>query len=484
MKKRAGFFLIEILLGIAVFAIFLAGIAMTLIYGQENTLDSGDRTRGAYLTERTMEGVRAIRDGSFAAVTTGTKGIWVSRATNLWAFSGTTVTASGSFIVKVTIASKASDWMIFTGSTVWKHGYHGSGAVRLMGEITDWKTPKTVGNWATSSVEGSVTPGGTPQFNRVAVAGTGAYVTCEAVAGLYMFNIANTAAPVRVNTAFSIGFGATGVAVRGQRLYVLTKDPNAELKVYRVVTGSSPVLVTSYNLPGSALGTDVSIGYNLLYVTASSPSPGQNALYSFDISNSGSLVSKQGIFDTTNLDTWNGVALSGTSAYLASTMDAGELRLAHATSTGGLTLRGSYNLSDRVLDGTVIAIAGTSALLGTQRGDGFGGRPNISEVVLFDVRTSGIPSSAWYHEGSGTIMGLGMDACRAFGFVVDSSYKKAFQVFDLKNKATLSEYAPTYTATGLGRGLSYDYVRDRVYVLTDDAFLIFRPTGAGSTACQ
>lgn len=343
-----------------------------------------------------------------------------------------------------------------------------------MGEITDWKSVKSIGNWATSSLEGSVAPGGSPQFNKVAVAGTVAYATCEAVAGLYMFNIANTAAPARLNSSFSIGFGATDVAVRGQRLYVLTKDPNAELKLYNISSSSTPVLITSYDLPGTALGTSVGINWNLLYVSAKTGGTGQ--LYTFDISNSGSVVLKQSIADS---DDMNMVALSGTSAYIGSSVDTAELRVANATTTGGLTLMGGFNLTDRTLNGTAIAVAGTSALLGTQKG------ASIAEVVLFDVHTSGIPSTAWYHEGSGTIMGLAMDPCRSFGFIADSSNKKAFQVFDLKNKASLSEYSPTYdSASGLARGLAYDYVRDRVYLLTDNAFLIFRPTGAGSVTCQ
>ena len=46
---------------------------------------------------------------------------------------------------------------------------------------------------------------------------------------------------------------------------------------------------------------------------------------------------------------------------------------------------------------------------------------------------------------------------------------------DLKNKSTLSELWTYVSPTGIGRGLAYDLVRDRMYGLTDSALYIFKP---------
>lgn len=476
LHKRPGYLILEVLLGTTIFAMLLAGTAMTLIYGQENTINAGDRTRGAYLTERTMEGVRAIRDASFSSVSTGTKGIWVHKNTGLWGFSGSQVTLTGSYVVSVSISSKASGWMSFTGSTTWKHGYNRAGAVNLWGEITDWKSAQSIGNWASPSVDGTYAPGGTPSFNEVAVSGNTAYVTVGTSPGFYIIDITNTASPSRLNSGFSIGSAATGIAVKGKRLYVLTADTAAELKVYSITSASNPVLITSYNLPGSALGTGLGIGYNNLYVTSSySATAGESEFYSFDISNSGSIVLKSSYNDT---DSLNAVALSGTSAYIAASIDTAELRVMQTMSSGSLALVGGANLTDRTLDGTAIAVSGTSALLGTQRGT------SIQEVVMFDIGGGDLPSSAlgpWYHEGSGTIMDLAMDPYRCYGFIAASSNKKAFQVMNMRNKATLPELYSYNSTSGLARGLAYDLVRDRVYVMTDTAFLIFKPATSGAT---
>ncbi len=477
-RKRPGFLLLEVLLGIAVFSIFLAGLGMTLLYGQENTINAGDRTRGVYLTTRTMEAIRSMRDASFASVTTGTKGIWPHKSTNMWAFSGTQVTLSGAYTVSVTVSSKASDWMAFTGTTTWKHGYNRGGTVKLYGEITDWKAKKTVGNWASASLEASLAPGGTPLFNDIAVAGNVAYITCNATTGLYMMDISNTASPTRINSSFSLGYSATDVVIRGKRLYVLTSDSNAELKVYSITNATaSPVLITSYNLPGSGLGRSLALGWYNLYVTATySATTGQYEYYSFDITNSGSLVLEGSLHDT---DTPSAIALTGTSAYIGSALDTAELRVLKASSTGGLSNAGSYNVSDRTLNGISMAVSGTSAILGTEKGT------TISEMVLFNIGGGGVPSGAasgpWYHDTSGSLLDVDMDMYRCYTFVAADSGRKAFQVVDMRNKTTLPELYSYNATTGRARGLFYDLVRDRVYLTTDSAILIFRPSTSGGT---
>jgi hypothetical protein len=465
----------EALLGVTIFAIFLGALAITIIYGQESTIIAGDRTRATYLTERNLAGIRSIRDGSFSSVSAGQYGVWVNHS-GVWAFSGTKITLSGSYISTITISSLASDWLSMTGSTYWKHGYNRAGTATLVTELTNWQTKKSIGNWASPSLEGSYVPGGSPLFNRIAISGNTAYVGTNASNGLYLLDITNTASPARVSSSFSIGYAAADVVVKGKRLYVLTTDPSAEVKLYSITSAQSPVLLASYNLPGSALGTSLGLGRNNLYVTAATPGAGQHQIYSFDATNSGSLA-LEGTFDDT--DDANMIALSGTSAYIASSVDTAELRVVNAYYSGSLALVGAYNLTDRTLNGTAIALAGTSAILGTQAGS------SIQEMVLFDIGTGGVPTGSsggpWYHEASGSVVGAAIDPYQCYGFLGVSSGHKALQVVDIRSKATLPQLASYDSATGLGRSLAYDVVRDRLYLMTDSAVLIFKPSAVGGT---
>src|SRR5581483_9328411 len=97
---------------------------------------------------------RAIRDGSYAAVTSGAHGFAVSHA-GTWTFSGTSLTSTGSYASVLTVTPIASDWMTLSSLTNWKHGYNRSGSVLLTTELTDWQGTRTVGNWSSLTVDGS-----------------------------------------------------------------------------------------------------------------------------------------------------------------------------------------------------------------------------------------------------------------------------------------------------------------------------------------
>ncbi|HVW66509.1 MAG TPA: hypothetical protein VHA78_02140 [Candidatus Peribacteraceae bacterium] len=473
--SRPGFLLLEALLGIAIFAIFLSALAITIIYGQESTVIAGDRTRGSYLTEQALEAVRSIRDGSFSSVTSGMHGVWINGG-NIWAFSGSSVVESGGYVTSVSISSLSSDWMTMTGSTYWKHGYNRAGTATLVTELTDWQTKTAVGNWASPSIEGTYNAGTAVGFNRIAVSGDTAYVTTDASNGLYLLDISNPASPARVDSSFSIGYGATDAVIHGRRLYVMTADPNAELKLYSIDAPQSPVLLASYNLPGSALGKELGFGRNDLYVAATTPGSGQHQLYSFDATDSGALTLMGTIDDT---DNYNAVALSGTAAYIATSLDADELRVVNAMSSGSISIAGGYNLSG-TYDASAIAVSGTSALLGTLQ-------TGSQNMVMFDISdaSNGVPTpppGPWYYNASGSVLGLAMDPNHCYAFVGAATGHKAFQVVDMRNKSSLPQLYSYDSSYGKGRSVAYDPVSDRIYLMTDNAVLIFQP-GTGGTSC-
>ena len=475
LHRRSGFLMVEVLLGIAVFALFMTAIGLTLFNGQESSIVGGDWVRGAFFAERSLEGVRSIRDGNFSSLTTGQHGVALQSGT--WALSGSEVNTGSGYHTNVVITSLASDWKQVVATTKWKNGYNRSGSIILTTELTDWRSTGHIGDWSSVTPESNTAPGGNPLFNNLAVSGNYAFITSDTSgggAGLYVYDISDTAAPVRVAGSFTLGASGYGVAVRGGTLYVITGDSSQEIRAYSITsptTLSSANLRISYNLPGSALGKSLGLNGRYLYVgAAASAVAGEKELYSFDVINSGAIVLKSSVDDDSS--TVNAVSLTGTSAYLASSMDTSELRVFSVSITGAIILAGGYNLSDRTLDGLMIATVGTSALLGTQKGS------SIQEAVLFDLENGGVPDpppGPWYHEASGSVVGLAIDPTVCYGFIAASSGRKAFQVMNIRDKS-LPELTSYNSATGLARGLTYDPIRDRVYLLTDTAFLIFKPT--------
>ena len=481
LRRRNGFLLMEALLGISVFAIFVSAVGLTLLYGQENTISSGNRIRGAYLTERSLEAARSIRDGNFASLTPGTHGVAIGPA-GTWTLSGSSLTASG-YITSLTVTQIASDWLGLSALTKWKHGYSRSGSVLITSEVADWRGNSPVGNWGTLDLEGTYDAGAPePLFNDVITfSGSYAIASSTGEAGLYLFDISNLASPQRIASSFSLGVGGYELAVRNDVLYMLTDDSTQEIRVYRLTSLGSfgaANLITSYNLPGSGFGKSLAVSGDQLYVSASAEvAVGHPEFYVFDISDENALTLLGAIDDDSS--TADMIAVSGTAAYLASSHDTSEVRVMKVNTGTGPVLLGGYNLSDRTLNGVSIAVAGTSAVLGTLRGT------SIQEMVLFDLEQGGVPApppGPWYHEGSGSVVGIDMDSSRCYTFLAADSGRKALQVVNMHLKASLPEVSAYDSTYGKGRGLLYDVVRDRLFLVTDRALLIFRPASAPS-AC-
>lgn len=472
----------EVLLGIAVFSLFASAIGYVLLYGQESTIMSGDRIRAVQHAERSLEAARAIRDGAFTGVTVGQHGLWVNRTTRKWALSGSEMILSGGYITNLSVASATTDWVRLTAQTKWKRGYNRSGSVILTGELTDWRTRRNIGNWSSITLDGSYTDGATPQFIDIAIySGSYVFVGARSSVGVYVFNTANTASPGRINSSFSLGYGVHDMAVQDSYLFLATDDSSAEIKVFNISSPSSftsSSLVASVNVQGSSRVRSLAVSGDMLYAgTTASTGIGDDEFYAYRIGTNGSLTQT----DTINDDTTgiNRIAVSGTAAYLASSMDTSELRVVNIESGSNILSLGGYNLSDRTLDGLSIAVSGTSAFIGTQRGS------SIDELVLFDLKSGGVPTTPpgpWYHEGSGSVVAIDMDPTRCFAFFAAQSSPKALQIINMRNKSTLAEYTSYNSTTGPGRALLYDLPRDRLFLTTDRSLLIFRP-GASTGTC-
>jgi hypothetical protein len=273
-----------------------------------------------------------------------------------------------------------------------------------------------------------------------------------------------------------LGVAGYDVAVRGDRLYVVAADSSAELKVYDVANPDAPSLVTSVDLPGSSRARSLAITDRVLLVgMTQSGVSGEGELLAYNISSTGSSIPLVDSEDESG--SVNAIAVSGTGVYLASSDDSYELRAYRIYDSGSLVVSSvpGYNLSDRTLDSQTIAVTGTSAIIGSLKG-------SIQEMVLFNARPK-VPSLAstgpWYREGSGSVVGAAMDPSRCVAFLAADSGRKALQVVHVRDTSSLTELTTHTSTTGKGRGVLYDPVRDRVFLLTDQAVVVFR--GAAST---
>ncbi|OGJ63797.1 hypothetical protein A3C37_01755 [Candidatus Peribacteria bacterium RIFCSPHIGHO2_02_FULL_53_20] len=471
---RSAFLLVEALLGVAIFAITAVAAYGILLQGQEASIGGGNRVRATLLSERALEAARSMRDASWASLTAGVHGVAVG-SDGLWTFSGSQMTVD-QFTTQLTVTPLASDRVGLSAQTTWNHGVKGSGSVMLSAELTDWR--KSIGgNWTSISLQGSYVDSDSPLFNDVSIKGNYAFVTCENdddCDGLYVFDLANLAAPSRVASSFDLGVYGYDLVVNGNVLYVATSDNNGEIRAYAVhnpASLSSAKLITSYNLPGSGRARSLALKGSTLYVGATeSNSASRDEFYTFDVTNTGSIVLRDSLDDSGSI---YDISIRGTTAYLASTADTSEIRVVNVADPANISFLGGYNLTD-VHNGLSLHAFGSGTLVGRTGGSA------IDELVRFSW-SSGVPSAPpgpWYRELGGNAEAMVMENSECAVFIATTNSTKELQVVNGRN-ISLAEFTSYNTTTGDGRGITYDVTLDRVFMTTNKALLIFQPaTGA------
>ncbi|MDD5026771.1 MAG: hypothetical protein PHH13_05375 [Candidatus Peribacteraceae bacterium] len=475
-RSRPGFLLLDVLLGISVFAIITGAVGYGILYSQRVGIQSGDRMRAVTIAANALEGARAIRDEDFSLLTAGVHGVEIG-STGRFTFAGSgTMTADG-FRTTVTVERLETDRAIVTAVTTWSFGVERTGTASLIVELTNWRQEKEIGNWASPSLDGSFISEDPLEFNAIAVKGDYAFVTSETDhggVGLYVFDITDTSQPQRVADGFSLDAAGKQLVVAGTTLYILATSPSAEIRVYNISspeTLSTDDLLGSFNLPGEGLGRSLALFGSTLFVT-SGEDAAVDQLYSLSVSNPTQITLLDSVHDDGG---YFDISLHNGYAYIASSEDVSELVVADVYTPSDLRVAAGsgYNLTDTP-DGLAVAAFGTSALLGRSVGD------TTEELVLFDIADNPVPSpppGPWYHNIGGNVTALDTDPTGRYAFLATDKDEKQFQVVDLwKFVAGLPpEAAYKSTTTGVGRGVKYDILRDRTYFTTTNAFIIYKP---------
>ncbi|MFA7682388.1 MAG: type II secretion system protein, partial [Candidatus Peribacteraceae bacterium] len=61
-NQRKGFLLLDVLLGITIFSIFVGFASFSLLFSEQLAMKSGDRARAYALSEQALEAARSIRN--------------------------------------------------------------------------------------------------------------------------------------------------------------------------------------------------------------------------------------------------------------------------------------------------------------------------------------------------------------------------------------------------------------------------------------
>lgn len=291
--------------------------------------------------------------------------------------------------------------------------------------------------------------------------------------GLYVFDITDPHTPTWVATGFDLGYAGYGVAAAGGYLYVVTGNGGAEIHVYDIVDPASLNVddrVSTINVPASAKARSLVVFGDTLFV-ASLEDATEKELFAYDIATPASPVLLGSLEDTGS--SFTGIGLRNGYTYLSNTSDTAELRVVDVFDPANMQLApgGGYNVADTPNANAVAAVGGY-VLLSRDAGD------VTEELHLFDVSSVPVPASApWNHEVGAVASGLAADLTASYGFVATGNSSKELVVVDLARFAAGQnpEVASYDTTTGAGRGVTYSISHDRVFLLTNKAFIVIKP---------
>lgn len=418
------FSLIEVLLGLTLFALFASGIfylsADTTDYDVRQNLTS-EATRYA---EEGLEATRMIRNVDFLELTSGAHGLQYTG--DAWAFFGTSESIDNFYTRTVTISDVYRDAsgniaaadkldpsikkVVSTVSWTWRGFLPQS--LSLTTYLTDWAgnqwtqttcTEFTAGTFSSTQSTGASSPpanncvltltlseGASTFFksvdvgdhgNDVAVAGNYAYLATNKngegegggdddhdTGGLAISNIADVNNPYLVKQ-FDIGGKGRYVYKSGNYLYMGVEDSNKGLAIVDVSNVNSPVLKSQTNVGG--YGNQTFVVGNYLYMGSEYSTYG---FYIYDISNPSAPVRKS------RLNVGGAVIsvqVSGNYAYIGTKNGSREFQIVNISNPTSPSVVGYLNLSNSV---QAIGLNGVTAYLGlTTATNGFV-TVNISNV--------------------------------------------------------------------------------------------------------
>lgn len=472
-RSHRGSLLLEAMIAIGVFTIFLGGIGLALVLGERTTIVAGDRTRAAFLAEQQLEAVREMRATDFASVTTGQHGLALG-ATG-WSWSGTLVQNNG-YTSWVTVTSKGEDWLEIESNVHWNFGNTRSGSILLTTQLTDWNAVATVGNWAAMTNIAETPIAGSPKSHTVLVHEAFAYITGDTATGgqgLYIYDVSNPASPVRVASAFDLGASAYGMTAVDTMLYITTSDPTNEVQVYDITDPTNLTtanLISSYDLAGSGNARSIAVyGSNIFVGTIDDPPHDQ--LYAIHMSESGSLSLASSLTVSGSV---LGITLHEGYAYLANSFNVGEMQVIDVFDPENLTFAPDVGIDmTDVHDAIAIMTTGTSALIGRVNG------ASIDELTLYDIALSPVPTpppGPWTLEVGGDVTSLATVFGNAYVFVGGSASNAQIKVLDLARFARGdAPVIESYDTNATIVSLYYDWLTDRLFAVSTDTLFVFAP---------
>jgi len=252
---------------------------------------------------------------------------------------------------------------------------------------------------------------------------------------LFVYDTTVVSSPVLLGS-FDVGATVFDMVVQGGYAYLATSSDTRELDIINVSTPSSMSRVGSYNAPGSADMYGIALSGSTAYLARDSS--GEREFYSVNVS-SPSSPSLLGSLDFAGGD-MNSVVVRGNYAYVATDSNTQELAVVNVSNPTAPVLSGSYDSSGND-NAESVALGESMLALGEAGGN---------NLIVFDLSSPGSPSYRSATAVGGIVYALAFDSNDAV-FLATSLASSQAQRWDISAPATpVRDFSYNLNATAYG----------------------------------
>jgi len=460
VKTAKGFSLVEVLLSIALFSLFVLGIAGAINFSVQSQELTSYKQRAVFLMDEGLEAVRSIRNEAYAGLTDGAHGLGI--VSNKWAFSGAS-DAIGEFTRTVTVSTVDSTTKQVVATVSWPAQFSPVNSVTSTMYLTNWYRSVVIASRANPTLTSTLDITSSQDGVKVKIMGNYAYVIRTSGNPTFaVVDITNAASPT-IAASLTLTGNSTDIAIQGNYAYISSSDNSGELKIINITNPLAPTLAATLNLPGNQDGLSIFTTATNLYLGRANGTTNEFNIFNLVNPIAPVLLSSLDITGSSN-----DITVSGNYAYIASTVNSAEVRIVNISNPLSIAVNANINLPGN-LSGISLAINSNTIYIGTNSTNVFSYNiTNPLSPTLLDSVATGASTTSELDVGgpSNTLL-----------YAATNNSSNELRVIDVTNPAAMTIFGSNNTASTL-TGLDYDPVNDIVCAVgtnNSGEFIIISP---------
>ncbi len=461
--RQLGFSLVEIILALAILALLTVALIGNFIYSQESAVVAGAKSRATFLAEEGLEATRNIRDADFANLVDGNYGLATS--SNQWIFSGTQ-DVTDIYTRQIQISTPSANRKQVISQVTWQQTAQRAGNISLTTYLTNWvATVSGIGNWALPVQQSVYNAAGNQDGWKVVTQGNYAYmVRVDGTPDFLIIDISNLASPTLTGSLSLTGI-PQAITVSGNYAYIGSRQDNQDLQIVNITNPSLPTMAGTYDAAGTNDVLSIVISGTTAYLarTLDAANPEITVV---NVTNPAA-VTLVGSLSLAN--TASDIVLIGSYLYVSNYNTSGELYVVDVSVPATPIVAATLNLTG-TSTGLSIAGAGTTVFVGRTGG----------EVRAVDVSTPSSPVQMGTYAAGANVTDMSLGNSNTYLFLSTSATTNNFRVINVSNPSAITLVGSmSLTGASAGNGIFYDSLLDRAFVVgasNTSEFYIIQPS--------